>query len=278
MPGRQDAFRAGNRPKDRHETETYAGYSLMAAKRRSETVPIPALIATEIVNAIFTFVPAVLAWGTVVVLLRRHWDTEYFWLFLVLSPWIAVLSLTTAVALFRLVAPRLKPGIYPMGMNRGMFGWYCNLALNRAVRVSALWPLVNSSHVLKFLYFRAMGARIAFGINTSLDITFVDMPLISIGKGCTLSEGLAISCHTFVGDKLLLKPVTIGRNVFLGMDCLIGLGSRIEDEAWIGMSNLVANQKLTTGFVLDDFAWDKGKPKAAAQASAPSPASSADPE
>ena len=176
------------------------------------------------------------------------------------TPLVVYFAFVATVFAFRLAIPKLKKGVTPRPSTGEGLSWYLNLALNRAMYIAGLKPLVQSFHFTKFLYWRALGARIAYNVSTSIGVTFIDVPMISIGSGSTISEGVIISCHTFTGDRLYIAPVEIGKNVFVGMDCVIGAATKIGDESWIGFGNRLMRDTLDGGTKLDNFEWEHGKP------------------
>lgn len=226
-------------------------------------LPAYAYLIIDFVSFILSVGPGAVGYGITLLYLRHFWDSPLFPLFACLAVIPLVLSFLLVLFVLRLMVPRLHKGIYPMAVSMGMFAWYCNLALSRAAEVSGLRPLLHSFYLTKFLHWRALGMKIAFGVNTSIGVSFVDLPLISIGAGCTISEGVHIACHTFVGDRLVIIPVEIGENVFVGMNCVIGPKTRIGDRAWIGMNNLIS-EGIAADSKLDNFAWEHGNPARAA--------------
>lgn len=232
----------------------------MEKKSRVSTgLPPVAYAVIDLVSWILTVGPGALAWGCVVLFLRHFWDSEFLLFWVLLAPFVLVFSFVGTLFVLRLLLPRLKRGVYPMGMNLGAFTWACHLGLSRASEVACVRPLLNSFYWTKFLHWRALGMKIAYGVNTSIGVSFVDLSLISIGKGSTVSEGVHIACHTFVGDRLFVSPVEIGENVFIGMNCVLGPKTKIGKGAWIGMSNLVS-ESIPEGAKIENFAWEHGNP------------------
>jgi hypothetical protein len=227
--------------------------------RKSETLSIPLVIVSDFFSWFLSLAPGILAWSLTIALALRLQNAA-FWAYVFFIPIVASLALIAIIVVIRLFFPKMKPGVYDVGMSRGGIAWFLQFSLNRAVRLSMLWQVINSFHTLKYLYFRAMGARIAFGIHTSLDITLVDLPLLTIEPGCTLSERVHISCHSFTGDKLLLKPVEIGKNVFIGMGTVIGPATTIGAGTWIGMSNQLGIDRIPENSRIESHAWPAGNP------------------
>lgn len=232
----------------------------MEKKNRTATgMPAPTLVLIDLVSFILSAGPGLIAWAVTVLLVRSVWESPYLFFYLLLTPFPLVISFLFVLLLFRVLCPRLKRGVFPMTINAGLLAWYCNLALSRAAEVSGLRPFLNIFYITKFLHWRALGMKIPFGVNSSIGVSFVDLPMITVGKGCTISEGVHIACHTFVGDRLFVSQVTIGDNVFIGMNCILGPKTRIGDRAWIGMNNLIADG-IAADAKLDNFAWEHGNP------------------
>lgn len=234
----------------------------MSKKNRVSTgLPPAGYLLVDLIGMLLTVGPGAFGWACLFLYLRAVWSLPppAFFAACLAAPVVVVPAFVIALFALRCLLPRLKRGVYPMGVNKGVFGWFCHLALSRSAEVSGLRPLLNAFYLTKFLHWRALGMKIPYGVNTSIGVSFVDLSLISIGAGCTISEGVHIACHTFVGDRLFLSPVEIGANVFVGMNCVLGPKTRIGDGAWIGMSNLVS-ESIAPGAKISDFQWEHGNP------------------
>ncbi|CAM2822418.1 acyltransferase [Legionella worsleiensis] len=215
----------------------------------------------DLLSAFFAVGPAVLTWSVIIFLVFYFsGSTTLLIIVLLLSPLLSGLTFISFLALFKFFIPKLKPGVTHIGFNKNTLSWYCHLALNRSIKVSGLRYLLNISYLLKFLLYRALGAKIGFGINTPMEFTFVDLPLLTIGSGTTFGENVHVSCHYFTGDRLLLKPVTIGTNCFLGANCIIGPGSKIGDKAYVGYGNIVSGDVIADNEYIGDLEWRNGSP------------------
>jgi acetyltransferase-like isoleucine patch superfamily enzyme len=104
--------------------------------------------------------------------------------------------------------------------------------------------VLQSFNLFKFLYWRALGAKVSFQIMNSFDVELVDTPLISIGKNVTIGSGVTLSCHSDVGSLIFLSPVIIEDDVFIGMATKIGPGTIVKKGAWIGYGNTLINQTI----------------------------------
>ncbi|MBD63702.1 MAG: hypothetical protein CME62_00720 [Halobacteriovoraceae bacterium] len=218
-------------------------------------------IIADIIAIIFSYLPVFLTYFIVLFSFSYQVGQEnYVMAFLSL---IAIIPVFFAlIFFFRLFIPKMKPGVYSAGLNKGFAAWFFNLALNRAIRISQLQELIFSSYILKFIYWRIMGAKISFGINSSMYVDFVDLPLITIEPDCSITDKVHIAGHTFTGDKLLLGRVHIKKNSFIGMNCVIGPRSTIGENCYIGLNNRIFRENIADGSKIDNFEWEYGKPKA----------------
>ena len=221
----------------------------------------------DLLSGILAVGPAILSWATVI-LLAMHFASSSIMLIIILlaSPLLLCLTFISILAIFRMIIPKLKPGVTHIGFNKSTIAWYCHLALNRSLKVSGFRYLLNVSYVLKYLVYRALGAKIGFGIHTPMEYTLVDLPLLEIGAGTSFGENVHVFCHYFTGDRLLLKSVKIGKNCFLGTNCIVGPGSQIGDNTYIGFGNIVSGDNIADREHIGDGEWKEGSPKRALKA------------
>jgi hypothetical protein len=163
----------------------------MAKPRISGGLPAYAFILIDLVSFVLSVGPGAVAFAAAAMILRHFWGTHWFFFVALFAVIPLVLVFLGVLFCLRLAVPRLKRGVYPLGINLGLFSWYCHLALSRSGEVCGLRPLLHSFYLTKFLYWRALGMKIPFGVNTSIGVSFVDLPMITIGRGCTISEGIA---------------------------------------------------------------------------------------
>jgi hypothetical protein len=231
----------------------------------SNVPPAPVMVAMDVACFVLGAVPGVLAWlavGFYERALWQRWDASApFVLASLAAPLVALAAFLFVVLVLRLLSPRMREGVYPMGLNRGIVAWYCQLALARAAAISGLSPLIRATHLTRFLYFRALGAKFALRVNTAHDFLVMDAPMLTVRKGASISLHATICCHTFSGRRLALLPVEIGEDVFIGGNAFIGPHTRIGDGSWIGMGNVVYGEELPPNTRIENFAWAHGKPK-----------------
>ena len=75
----------------------------------------------------------------------------------------------------------------------------------------------------------------------SSDVAISDYSLLEIGAGAILASKAQISCHTFAGDRLVVFPVSVGQNAFVGAGVTLGPRTTVGARSWIGHGSLLYN-------------------------------------
>ncbi len=201
-------------------------------------------IASDIVGGVLVFGPPFLAFASAVYLCSYF---DFSLLSLILFPISYIVCFLIFLFTGRLLIPRLKSGVYNIGLNFGFMSWFAHSMLARSAKVVGLNYLFNSNGVLRYLYLRALGVKISYGVNTSIELMVHDGPMIEIQEGVMLSEDVVVSGHLFRGDKVLVAPVRIGKGTFVGRNTYIGPRSRIGQNCWVGMNNTLTGKVLADG-------------------------------
>jgi acetyltransferase-like isoleucine patch superfamily enzyme len=202
------------------------------------------IILSDLISSVITLLPGVFTF--VLQYLIITWVYSKFHSVIVASapllitPFIFILF----IYLIRISLPKVKAGRYKMDFNKGFIAWALNLALGRAVRVFQLQDFIYSSFTLKYLYWKAMGADIAFGVNSSMYVNLVDLPLIKVGKGSMLGDEVQIGCHLIQDNAIYLKEVTVGENTFIGINCKLGPGTKIGNNCLVGPWNFFMRNRI----------------------------------
>jgi len=140
-----------------------------------------------------------------------------------------------AIRIFRI---RLKPGTYKIGSKESLI-WLLNAGFISLVRFLFL-PFTRSS--INIFFYRMLGAKI--GKNVIINTTCVyDAHLLEIGDNSVIGGDAAIIGHSTEGNKLIVAPVKIGKNVSIGQYTTVLPGAIIEDGAIIGAMSLVPKFK-----------------------------------
>ncbi|MGD9670446.1 MAG: Pls/PosA family non-ribosomal peptide synthetase [Hyphomicrobiaceae bacterium] len=122
------------------------------------------------------------------------------------------------------VIGRYKPGRYPLWGTYYLRWWI-------ASRFQALsWSYIFVGTPLMSMYYRAMGARI--GRNVTLGTAHCTaFDVVSIGEGTSIGLESQLLGYRVEDGHLIIAPVEIGKDCFVGMHCAIGLDARMEDGA-----------------------------------------------
>jgi acetyltransferase-like isoleucine patch superfamily enzyme len=224
------------------------------------TISPKMLILADVLAYVIAWGPAIFCWMTTFLFIKTVWLETSFLYWLLLLPIVAAGSLILATFLIRICLPKLKPGVFDI-KSKGGRTWFLHFMLTNSINVSGLMPLIYTSYLTRWLYFRAMGAKIDYGVHLSIYARLRDFPLIKIGKGTTLGVGAHISCHSDVGNKVLLGTVEIGEKCFIGMNTILGPKTKIGKNSWIGFGNILLMDRLPDNSKIDNLEWAAGNPK-----------------
>ncbi len=145
-----------------------------------------------------------------------------------------VLGLTATLAAVRLLLPRLAPGTHAFPGSRVAVGWLLHFALQRIANLPLWQPAVFCFASLRWLMLRALGAKVAFGIQTATDVRLVDPSLFEVGPGSMLAAGTFAAGHFIENGQILLAPVRVAAGVQLMGQVTLSPGSVIGENAVIG--------------------------------------------
>jgi non-ribosomal peptide synthetase-like protein len=113
-----------------------------------------------------------------------------------------------------LVIGRTKPGRYPLW---GVYYYRWWLSQRLIGLTHAKWFQVSP---LMRLYLSALGAKIGEdALIGELDVGAID--LVTIGEGASLGSKLKLANARVVGDELIIGPVEIGADAYIGTSCVI---------------------------------------------------------
>lgn len=165
-----------------------------------------------------------------------------------------------------LIIGRYVPGRYPV-WSLYYFRWW---VVNRFQALS--WSYMFVGTPLMSLYYRAMGAKIGKHCNiyTSICSAF---DLISIGDNSAIGADTQLLGYRVEDGMLIIGPITIGRDCFVGMHCGIGVGVEMGDGAALDDMSL-----LTDGTVLKPAEQQRGVPAVPGSFNLPCPSNPGQPK
>lgn len=144
------------------------------------------------------------------------------------------LLFVTAV-LHNVMGLRLRPGSHAY-FSAQSFKWVFASGLTLIVKITfmdflALSPFLTS-------YFRVLGARLGKGVLINSKYVH-DVSLLEVGDHTVIGGDAVISCHVAEKDRIVLRPVRIGKHCMIGQRAVIMPGAEIGDGAVIGAQALV---------------------------------------
>ena len=156
--------------------------------------------------------------------------------------------LLLSIALKWIVIGRFKPGRYPL-WGSYYFRWWL------VTRFQSLsWAEMFSGTPLMSLYWRAMGAKVGRDVSlcTSLCGAF---DMVSIGDGTSVGLESQILGYRVEDGYLVIAPVEIGNDCFIGMHCSLGLDTVMSDGARLDDMSL-----LPDGTAMGRYECRRGSP------------------
>lgn len=135
-----------------------------------------------------------------------------------------LLVLIAEVGALTALCPRLVPGRHRLLKGPVFYSWVVRQLLRRLLFVPGLKWLLFTSHTLRFLALRALGAKVAYTANMSNDVELVDPALLTLGPGSTLGSRCYLAGHFIENQKLYLAEVKVGAGALVGMQVLLGPG------------------------------------------------------
>jgi NDP-sugar pyrophosphorylase family protein len=218
----------------------------------------PLLIFGDIIGYVYAIFPGLFSWSLTITLLYRY---EFCIPLLLASPLILMMSFIFICFVFQRALPKMKPGLYRPGASPQIIVWHLNNALANALENAGLKIPIYSFHTTRWLYWRAMGMTVPFGVVCSTLVTFREYPLITIEKGVSFSAYNHISCHTFEGERLMLGKLHIGENTFIGMNTTVGPRTTIGKNCFIGAHNILYFDKVADNQKIENFEYIFANPK-----------------
>ncbi len=151
--------------------------------------------------------------------------------------WLAVSGFLLPVIGGRLLMKGVRAGSYPLWGITYLRWWFYR-------KILALSPigLLTGSPLLP-PYLRLLGAR--FGRDCHLVSAKIGLPMfIDVGDGVNIGYGAQLQPFAVEDGWLRLAPIRIGRDAFLGTNCMVLAGARIGSNACVMEQSLVSQNQV----------------------------------
>lgn len=111
--------------------------------------------------------------------------------------------------------------------------------LRRFVYDPAAMNVILSEPLLKQHFFRSFGYRGALDFTIYPNAWLRDLPLLDIGSGAYLADGIVLGTNQVAPDQrtLRVEPIRIGARTVFDQQCMVGLGSVVGADAVIGVGS-----------------------------------------
>lgn len=148
------------------------------------------------------------------------------------SFWLLPLWIFIVVCAIALCLPRPKPGAHKIG-SKNVTYWYLQFQYARVWNFPPIKHVIFSSVVLRTIFLRCCGCKIAWTVGASNFCQISDPFMIRIGENVTIGIDVLIAGHTFAGDRLFLMPVEIAKDANIGAKTSVSPGAKIKAGAQI---------------------------------------------
>ncbi len=180
------------------------------------------LLCMDLIGFIYTFLPVTLTWISSFYILTSSLPI----LLKIFVPLYSIFILLSCTFLLRIISPKIKKGVFIIIPNIGYFSWYLNLSLLRAVISSGLYSLILSMSWSRFLFFKSLGANIAYNFQMSLNSELTDLPLITIKENCLLGDHSKITAHYISSEKIIIRPVELNLGTIVLPNTIVKPGTK----------------------------------------------------
>lgn len=195
-------------------------------------------IVRFVVDLIFYGV-AFLASGMCFVLL---WQSDAVWVRVIAFPaaYVAlVVGFYIAVLGLRILFLRkIVPGRYNLSSGKAL-RWIVADSLMRLVERSFLRGYLKDFTLQRYLFYRAMGAKIDISFLIGWDTKILDPWALEVGRGALIGSFSVITGHAVEGDTVTIQPVKIGNRATIGVRAVLLPGVEVGDGAIVGAGALV---------------------------------------
>ncbi|MDA9189590.1 hypothetical protein N9O57_01280 [bacterium] len=218
-------------------------------------------IATEALSLIFSLGICSTVWAISLYFIFYLYSSAYYFA-LIFVPLFSCLLYIGMIFTLRCLLPRVRPGRYIIGKDSMSLIWFLHMNLNRSAKAVGLLQIIKSSNILKYLFYKALGAKIAYATNFSMDLEIADPQLTRIDEDVIIGGQCYLGGHIVEGNKLILGPIHLKKSSFVSFRCIIGPGSILEEGSVVGPGNSVHKRTVKKGEKIPTLAWAGGPPRA----------------
>jgi acetyltransferase-like isoleucine patch superfamily enzyme len=150
-----------------------------------------------------------------------------------------VLTFIALIALLGFIIPRPKPGKYPFPFHWQTALWVLHFGIQRVAMLPTWRILIMSVVNLRYLFLRALGAKVAYNFFSSSDIALEDAYMLTIKRNALLGGGSEMAGHFIKDNYLILARSVLEENAELHSRVIVGPGCTIGKNATVGLSTVL---------------------------------------
>jgi hypothetical protein len=113
------------------------------------------------------------------------------------------------------------------------FKWYVQFQYSRIWHYQPIYHVVFSIGLLRFIFLRCHGAKVAFSTSISSFADIHDPYCLKFGPGAIIGMHATIVGHFIVGDVIVVGPVEVGEDSLVGAWTVVGPRTKIGDRCII---------------------------------------------
>jgi len=151
--------------------------------------------------------------------------------------WGACVILTVAGLRWVLGGP-VRPGTYPLSSPEAR-RWLRNLALCEIATRSPFFALVHHYPLFAVIFYRMMGAQIAWRVRIGYGARLTDPWLTRVGRDATIGERALLLGHFIEGTSVVLGEVSVGPGSTVGVMSVVSPGCRVGAGATLGACSML---------------------------------------
>lgn len=138
------------------------------------------------------------------------------------------------IACLRALVPRPRPGSHLVKFNGPYLRWlvsssFARVAMNPVFR-APYWFLSST----RFLYLRALGAKLGLGVAVPSSVLVRDPCLIDVGRGAQIEPGVIFESAVHSAGRVHVETIRVGGGTLIGAHVVLMPGASLGHDARVG--------------------------------------------
>lgn len=151
---------------------------------------------------------------------------------------VTLLSAFCVLCLISLVLPAPREGRHKFNSLEATY-WFIQFQFARVWRYPPIYHFVFSLAVLRWIFFKCNGAKIAFSSSISSLADIHDLYLLEIQDEAIVGMHATVVAHYIIGDSLIIGAVKIGAQTTIGAHVMIGPNTTIGNQCLLEAKSVI---------------------------------------